>query len=72
MLVEERLRHLSDQQRTPRQYKKMATDYWSNGIRENRRKRPRLCTQAENDEDDYLHLTQEDLRSRMKDLGVKT
>ena len=72
--VEERLRYLSDLQRTPRQYKKKADEYWSAGICESRSKRPRLS----HEEQPYEHdeglstLTPEELRARLKDLGIKT
>lgn len=72
--VEERLRHLSDLQRTPRQYSKKAGEYWSAGICESRSKRPRLCNQEPTDdnEEDLSTLTPKELRARLKDLGVKT
>lgn len=58
-------------QRVPRQYKKKADDYRSEGIRESRSKRPRLCNQEEADED-LSTLSADELRSRLKDLGIKT
>ena len=73
LLVEERLRCLSDVQRVPRQYKKKADDYWSEGIRESHSKRPRLCNQEKADEEEDLStLSADELRSRLKDLGIKT
>lgn len=73
-MAEERLRVLSDLERTPRPYKKAANDYWLNGIKESRRKRPRLCDEEEvsDDSEDISSLTPEMLRSRLKDLGVTT
>lgn len=49
-MVEERLRVLSELERAPRPYKKKADEYWANGIRESRSKRPRLCNQEEVDD----------------------
>lgn len=74
LLAEERLRVLSELERTPRSYKKRANDYWSNGIKESRRKRLRLCDGEEvsDDSEDISTLTPEILRSRLKDLGVTT
>ena len=72
LLVEERLRCLSDVQRLSRQYKKKADDYWSEGIRESHSKHPRLCNQEEADEEEDLStLSADELRSRLKDLGIK-
>lgn len=72
--VEERLRHLSDLERKPRQYKKKANEYWSKGIVETRSKRPRLANQEQviESEEDLSTLTPEVLRARLKDLGIKT
>lgn len=72
--VEERLQHLSDLQRKPIQYKKKSHEYWSTGIGESRRKRPRLANQEQivESEEDLLTLTPEVLRARLKDLGIKT
>ncbi len=73
--VEERLRHLSDLQRTPRQYKKKSAEYWESGISESRSKRPRLANQEqinENEEieEDLSTLTPEVLPARLKDLAM--
>ncbi|CAB4025473.1 Hypothetical predicted protein [Paramuricea clavata] len=61
--VEERLRYLSDLQRTPRQYNKKADEYWSAGICESRSKRPQLSNQeqADENEEDLSTLTSEEL-----------
>lgn len=74
LLVEGRLLYLSDSQRTPRRYQKKTDEYWSTGIRESRSKRPRLCNQeqADENEDNLSTLTPEELRLRLKDLGIKT
>ena len=74
VLAEERLRVLSELKRTPRSYKKRANDYWSNGIKESRRRRLRLCDGEEVSDcsEDISTLTPEILRSRLKDLGVTT
>lgn len=73
-MAEERLGVLSELQRTARPYKKKADEYWSNGIKESRRKRYRLCNQEEVSlgTEDVSLLTPEILRSRLKDLGVTT
>ncbi len=74
LLAEERLRLLSQLERTPRPYNKRANDYWSNGIKESRSKRPRLCNEEElpDDTEDISTLTPEILRSRLRELGVTT
>ncbi|CAB4025926.1 Hypothetical predicted protein [Paramuricea clavata] len=77
LLAEERLKNLSHLQRTPRPYKKKADEYWSTGIKESRSKRPRLRDQvqpseAEMDEEDMSTLTANELRKRLKDMGIKT
>ena len=71
---EARLRYLSDLQRTPRLYKKKVDEYWSAGICESRSKRPRLSheEQAYKHNEDLSSLTPEELRARLKDLGIKT
>ena len=70
LLAEERLRVLSEQERTPRSYKKRANDYRSNGIKESRRKRLRLCDGEEvsDDSEDISALTPDILTSRLKEL----
>ena len=72
--VEERLGYLSDLQRTPRQYKKKADKYWSTSICESRSKRPWLSLEGQRyeNEEDLSTLTPEELRARLKDLGIKT
>ena len=73
LLAEERLQHLCDLQRTPRQYNKVS-NYWKSEISEQRRKRPRFCNQAQPDDnmEDISLLTPEVLKLRLHDLGVKT
>lgn len=73
LLVEERLQHLRDLQRTPRPYNKVS-DYWKSEIHEDRRKRPRFCNQErpEDNMEDISLLTPEVLRLRLKELGIKT
>ena len=72
--VEERLHNLSELHRKPRQYKKRSHEYWEMGIAESRKKRPRLASQEPNtdDKENLLLLSPEVLRSRLKDLGIKT
>jgi hypothetical protein len=67
------LQHLSDFQRTPRPYNKVA-EYWESEIRKDRRKRPRLCNQLQphDNMEDISLITPEVLRLRLKDLGIKT
>lgn len=77
LLAEERLGELSTLERTPRNYKKKLEEYWSGGISANRSKRPRLCnTEAVLDEteesEDPSSLTPEIIKSRLKDMGIKT
>ena len=72
LLAEKRLGYLSDVRRTPRRYEKKSDDYWSKGIRESRSKRPRLSNETSENEDTLLTLTPDELRSRLKDLGIKT
>ena len=73
LLVEERLQHLSDLQRTPRPYNKVS-EYWKSEIHEDWRKRPRLCNQEQPDDsmEDISLLTCEVLQLRLKGLGIKT
>ena len=67
------MRCLSDVQRVPGQYKTKADDYWSEGIRESHSKRPRLCNLEEAyEEEDLPTLSADELRSRLKNLGIKT
>ena len=73
-MAEERLRVLSDLEREPRPYKKKADNYWWVGIKESRRKRPRLCDEEEisDDPEDISSLTPEILKLRLKDMGITT
>ena len=76
-LAEERLRKLSTLERTPRNYKKKLEEYWSGGISANRSKWPRLCnTEAVPDQTEELEdpssLTPEIIKSRLKDMRIKT
>ncbi len=48
--IDKRLRHLSDLQQTPRQYKKKSAEYWESGIGESRSKCPRLANQEQTNE----------------------
>ena len=72
--VEERPRYLGDLQRTPRQYKKKADEYWSTGICESCSKRPHLSHEGQpyENEEDLSTLTPEELRARLKVLDIKT
>ena len=79
LMADQRLEALTELQRTPRSYKKKADEYWSTGIRENRQKRPRLCNEEANNSTEDSHVPQsmstftpDLLRSRLKDLGIKT
>ncbi len=77
LLAEERLGELSTLERTPRNYKKKLEEYWTGGINASRGKRPRLCnTEAVADgteeSEDTSSLTSEIIKSRLKDMGIKT
>ena len=77
LLAEERLGELSTLERTPRNYKKKLEEYWTGGINASRSKRPRLCnTEAVADgteeSEDTSSLTSEIIKSRLKDMGIKT
>lgn len=73
-MVEERSRVLSELERTPRSYQKKADEYWTTGIIESRRKRPRLSDQEEINagREDISTLPPEITRSRLKDMGITT
>ena len=50
----------------------MSDEYWSQGILDSRSKRPRLSNESCDNEDEDSTLTASELRSRLKDLGIKT
>ena len=72
LLTEKRLGYLQDVQRTPRQYMKRSDEYWSQEILERHNKRPRLSNESCDNEDELSSLTADELRLRLKDMGVKT
>ena len=74
LMAEQSLGVVSDLERTPRPYKEKDDEYWSNKIRENRSKRPRLCTEEEvaNGLEYVSSLKPEILKERLKDLGITT
>lgn len=74
LMAEKRLGVLHELDRTPRVYQKKAGEYWSTGIKESRRKRPRLHDNEEvsDGSEDISLLTPDELRSRLRDMGVKT
>lgn len=76
LLAEEWLRVLREFERTPRPYHKKADEYWSEEIKESCRKRRRLCDKEEVPlalgSEDISLLTPDILKSRLKDLGIKT
>lgn len=74
LIAEERLGVLSDLERTPRTYKKKLEEYWSEGIKTSRSKRPRLSNTEEVSDgtEDTSSPTPEIILSRLKDMGIKT
>ena len=66
---------LSTMQRTPRQYKKKAADYWLSGILESRAKRPRFRQQEPSPDhtlQNIADLIPAMIRSKLRELGVNT
>lgn len=76
LLVGKRMEHLADCERGVRQYKKQNLVYWEEGIKESRAKRHRVCMQpAEVGHLDFEmlnNLTVDEIKLRLKNLGVKT
>lgn len=68
-----RLDDLQEFDRKPREYKQQDASYWSEGIMEERQKRPRLSvTPRDDDEENVNNLNEAELKAKLKDMGVKT
>ena len=76
LLVEKRLDRLSENERTARSYQKQKRDYWETHIKESRSKRHRVSLEAASDsstEKTPLNsLTNEQVKGKLKELGVRT
>ena len=74
LLAEKQLDLLQELDRTPRGYQKKSDECWSAGIKESRKKCPRLRDSEEisDGSEELSALTPHELRSRLKDMGVKT
>ena len=74
--VQKRIEHLADCERGTRQYKKQNQEYWGEGIKESRAKRHRVCMQPAEvgyiDFNELNNLTAEEIKLRLKNMGVKT
>ncbi|XP_028410515.1 uncharacterized protein LOC114533214 isoform X1 [Dendronephthya gigantea] len=80
ILALRRIDNLQNFERIPHQYKKQDNTYWSNEIFEQRRKKPRLCVDPREDENDQDQLTPQDVDSmslcevkeKLKEMKIKT
>lgn len=77
LIVGKRMEYLAGYERTPRVYKKKATDYWNETIRNGRAKQRRLCFEVpeENLETgglDLEHMSVDDLKAELKKRGIKS
>lgn len=71
--VGKRVEHLSQCERVRRTYQKQNRDYWGNTIKESRAKRHRISTEIiESNEVDIETLTADEIRKKLKDLGINT
>ena len=81
LLVLKRQEHLSNFERTPRQYNKRKATYWENDIKEKRAKQlsniqaektSNLYETCESNQADIENMTPTDIRERLKEMGVTT
>ncbi len=70
------MEHLAECERGVRQYKKQNQDHWEEGMKKSRAKRQRVCMQPAEvghlDFDMLNNLTVDEIKPRLKNLGVKT
>lgn len=69
------MEHLTTCARVPRTYQKQTSSYWDDGINESRSKRNRLSAEVIAPEPAIAEvdsLTVDEVKKRLKDLGVKT
>ncbi len=72
-----RIDNLQNFERKPHKYNKKDDDYWSNGIFEQRRKRPRLCVDPREDQvqlipGDVDTMSLREVKDKLKELQIKT
>lgn len=78
LLVEKRLDHLSQYERTPRKYKKQNEEYWNANIKSSRAKRKRICTEQpeENLQLDEISsvesMTAGEIKVMLNERGIST
>lgn len=73
LLVGKRVEHLSNCERITRPYLKRNKNYWESAIKESRSKRIRVSAQInEETEVDINSLTANEIKHKLKDLGVLT
>ena len=77
LLVEKRLEHLSQFERTPRKYKKQNEEYWNANIKSSRAKRKRICTEQPEENLQLESSTVEimtagEIKVTLKERGIST
>lgn len=79
LLVEKRIEHLAECERTPRQYVKQNAEYWGNEIRVQRAKRKRISCELLPEDNlqnasvvDIESLSIVEVKSKLKEMGIVT
>ena len=74
------MEHLAAYERTPRQYRKRADEYWENTIREERATRRRLHLEMPQESEgnidqsslDIENMSVEEIKAELEKMGIKT
>ena len=77
LVVGKQVEHLATSERAHRKYKKRNTSYWDSGIKETCAKRVRISgpvevSQRDNLCDDVTSQSSEEIKVKLRELGVKT
>ena len=80
LIVGKRIEHLTECERTPRQYTKLNDSYWMEDIKTSRAKRQRICCEQSVDTDenqqplgiDIESLSADEIKLKLHELGIQT